>query len=147
MSSVIEIKARGIVRGSAQGPALVSQEGISFLGDLDISTGVVVNKIHPLLGQSVAGTVLVIPYSVGSAGAWRFLYQLCVHNTGPVAIVQNTLPDPSLVQGAILAGVPIVCEPETDVIELINTCDHVEVDGSIGLVKITHGGLDFSGEL
>ncbi len=137
MSPVIEIKVRCIVQGLSHGPALVSRQPISFLGDLDISTGKIVNRTNSLHGQSVAGTVLVMPYSSGSAGAWRFLYQLCVHDTGPVAIVQNALPDPSLVQGAILAGIPVVCEPEVDVTALVNARDDVEVDGINGLIKVT----------
>jgi uncharacterized protein len=134
---VLEIHARGIVRGTASGPALVSSEPISFLGDLDIRSGKVVNKRHPLLGVSLKGTVLVLPHSIGSAGAWRFLYQLFVHSTNPVAIVQHKLPDSSLVQGAILSKVPIVCEPDVDILTVIHTGDLVEVDGSTGLVRVT----------
>lgn len=132
-----EFRARGIVRGSASGPALVSSEAISFLGDLDIRSGKIVNKRHPLVGVSLKGTVLVLPHSVGSAGAWRFLYQLFVHHTNPVAIVQKKLPDSSLVQGAILAHIPIVCEMEEDILTLIRTGDLVEVDGTNGLVRVT----------
>ena len=135
--AVREIHARGIVRGTASGPALVSSEAISFLGDLDIRTGSVVNKRHPLVGVSLKGTVLVLPHSIGSAGAWRFLYQLFVHHTNPVAIVQHKLPDSSLVQGAILAKVPIVCEPDADILTVIRTGDLVEVDGTTGLVRVT----------
>jgi predicted aconitase with swiveling domain len=135
--TVREIRARGIVRGTAAGPALVSMEAISFLGDLDIRTGSVVNKRHPLLGVSLKGTVLVLPHSIGSAGAWRFLYQLFVHGTNPVAIVQHKLPDSSLVQGAILAKIPIVCEPDADILAVIRTGDLVEVDGTSGLVRVT----------
>jgi phosphomecalonate degydratase small subunit len=132
-----EFRARGIVKGTASGPALVSSAPISFLGDLDIRSGKVVNKGHPLLGVSLKGTVLVLPHSVGSAGAWRFLYQLYVHHTHPVAIVQNKLPDSSLVQGAILASVPIVCDPDEDVVATIHTGDLVEVDGTNGIVRVT----------
>jgi predicted aconitase with swiveling domain len=131
-----QIRARGIVRGNASGPALVSSEAISFLGDLDIMSGCVVNKRHPLLGVSLKGVVLVIPHSIGSAGAWRFLYQLKVHGTNPVAIVQQKLPDSSLVQGAILANVPIVCEPDADILTVIRTGDLVEVDGTTGIVRV-----------
>jgi predicted aconitase with swiveling domain len=81
--------------------------------------------------------VLVLPHSVGSAGAWRFLYQLYVHHTNPVAIVQNKLPDSSLVQGAILAKVPIVCDPDEDILTTIHTGDLVEVDATNGLVRVT----------
>ena len=135
-----EIRGRGIVKGRAGGPALVSQEEINFLGDLDIRSGEIVGGVSSLRGQRVSGTVLVIPHSVGSAGAWRFLYQLFVHGTHPVAIVTKALPDSSLVQGAILAGIPIVCEPAEDVLQVIKTGDHVEVDGTDGAVRVTPAG-------
>jgi predicted aconitase with swiveling domain len=138
---VREIHARGIVRGRASGPALVANEAISFLGDLDIMSGCVVNKRHPLLGVSLKRTVLVLPHSIGSAGAWRFLYQLKVHGTNPVAIVQHKLPDSSLVQGAILAKVPIVCEPDADILTVIRTGDLVEVDGTTGLVRVSSAAV------
>jgi len=136
LSGPTEIRARGIVRGSARGPALVSPEAISFLGDLDIKSGKIVNKRHPLLGVSVKGAVLVLPHSIGSAGAWRFLYQLFVHGTHPVAIVQQKLPDSSLVQGAILAKIPILCEPSEDILTAIHTGDDVAVDADAGIVRV-----------
>ncbi len=139
MNGRYRIAARGIVPGKASGPALVSTEGLSFLGDLDIRSGRVVNRTHEMRGRSVTGTVLVLPHSVGSAGAWRFLYQLQVHGTHPVAIVQNALPDSSLVQGAILGGIPVVCEPEVDVTTAIRSGDTVEVDGGTGVVSIWPG--------
>jgi predicted aconitase with swiveling domain len=134
--SVREIKARGIVRGQASGPALVSKVALSFLGDLDIGSGEVVAHGSNLRGQSLAGKVIVMPVSIGSAGSWRFLYQLFVHKTHPLAIVCVKLVEPSLVQGAILAKVPIVCEPEADVISEIHDGDIVDVDGDTGLLRV-----------
>jgi predicted aconitase with swiveling domain len=133
---VREIPARGIVRGVASGPALVSPQPLSFLGDLDIRTGNVVSRTSSIFGQSVAGRVLVIPRSIGSAGAWRFLYQLSVHGTHPAAIVSVALPEPSLVQGAILAGVPIVASVTEDVFRLIQPGDLVTVDGTLGRIQL-----------
>ena len=127
--AVREIRARGIVRGTASGPALVSSEAISFLGDLDIRTGSVVNKRHPLVGVSLKGTVLVMPYTRGSAGAWRFLYQLFKHGNHPVAIVTTGVPDPSVVQGAILAGIPCACAPEEPL--SVANGQRVEVEASL----------------
>jgi predicted aconitase with swiveling domain len=133
------IRGRGIVRGTATGTALISPEPISFLGDLDIQTGQVVNSTLTLYGQSVAGRVLVIPYSVGSAGAWRFLYQLSVHGTNPSAIVTQAAPDSSLVQGAILAKVPLVCDLEPARFAALRTGDELTVDGTIGMVTVVAG--------
>lgn len=105
------ITGRGIVDGDAEGLALMSP-ALSFLGDIDIRTGNIVGDVGSVKGQSVKGRILVMPYSRGSAGAWRFLYQLSKLDTQPVAIVTDDLPDPSLVQGAILAKVPMVCALE-----------------------------------
>jgi hypothetical protein len=129
------IRGRGIVRGRAAGAALVAREPISFLGDVDIRTGTIVGALPSVSGRSLAGKVLVFPASIGSAGAWRFLYQLYRHGTHPVALVCRELPDPSVVQGAILAGIPIVCEPEEDVLSQIADGDQVEVDGS-GMIVV-----------
>jgi predicted aconitase with swiveling domain len=84
--------------------------------------------------------VLVFPASMGSAGAWRFLYQLYMHGTHPAAMISREPPDPSLVQGAILAGIPMLCEPAEDVIATIDSGDRLEVDGDAGLVRVVAAG-------
>lgn len=130
------VRARGIVKGRASGEALVGREALSFLGDLEINTGRVVGDLPSLRGQSVAGRVLLLPASLGSAGAWRFIYQLHAHGTHPLAMVFAELPDPSVVQGAILSGIPVVSEPEADVLTLIPDGALVTVDGDLGLIEI-----------
>jgi predicted aconitase with swiveling domain len=130
VSALRIIRGRGIVKGRACGPALVAQEPISFLGDVDIRTGRIVGALPSVRGRCLAGTVLVFPASIGSAGAWRFLYQLYRHNTHPVALVCRELPDPSVVQGAILAKIPVVCAPEENVLATIADGELLEVDGS-----------------
>ena len=119
--------ARGLVDGRASGPALVSQEAISFLGDVDIRSGRVVGALPSVKGRALGGMVLVMPYTRGSAGAWRFIYQLFKHGHAPAAIISGTLPDPSVVQGAILAGVPIACEPADPEVLRIRDGAQVEI--------------------
>ena len=133
-----EIKARGIVDGSASGPALIGDEAISFLGDVDIGSGQIVGDLPSLKNASVRGTVLIFPYTRGSAGAWRFLYQLFKHGNHPVALITDSVPDPSVVQGAILAGIPILCEPARQLKGLIASGDpvSVEVTGEAGLIRL-----------
>lgn len=134
----IEIAARGIVSGKACGPALVSAEAVSFLGDVDIRSGRIVGDLASVRNASLRGTVLFMPYSRGSAGAWRFLYQLFKHGNHPVAIVTGTLPDPSVVQGAILAGIPIVCEPAQPLDGRLVNGERVEVESEAerGVIRI-----------
>lgn len=134
------LSARGIVKGEATGPALVSPRPVSFLGDIDIRTGTVVSTTSPIAGRTVGGFVLVVPASIGSAGAWRFLYQLHVHETNPVAIVSLALPDSSLVQGAILAGIPIVTDVDVPAVDTFVDGEYLTVDGTNGVVW-RHGSV------
>jgi predicted aconitase with swiveling domain len=128
------IAGRGIVKGRASGPVLIATEAISFLGDVDINTGTVVGDLPSVHGQSVKGRVLVFPYSRGSAGAWRFLYQLFKHGNHPVAIVSRDTPDPSVVQGAILAGIPIVSDVPMEAWGNMENGRILSVDGGTGEV-------------
>jgi predicted aconitase with swiveling domain len=139
---MITLKARGIVEGRASGPALIGDEAISFLGDVDIGSGRIVGDLPSLANASVRGTVLIFPYTRGSAGAWRFLYQLFKHANHPVALITTTVPDPSVVQGAILAGIPILCEPERPLKGLVGNGARVavEVTGETGLIRLDDAG-------
>ena len=65
---------RVIREGNAEGSALVSSEPVSFYGGVDLDTGVVVERDHPLHGEALAGRVLVIPRGKGSTvGSWAIL--------------------------------------------------------------------------
>jgi predicted aconitase with swiveling domain len=130
------IRARGLVAGVAEGRALVSPDPISFLGDVAITSGEIVADNSRIKGRVLAGTVLVFPGSMGSAGAWRFLYQLYKHGTHPVALVACTLPDPSVVQGAILSDIPVVCQPSEEVLATIADGDLLRVDGAAGTITV-----------
>ncbi|MBY8978057.1 DUF126 domain-containing protein [Rhodobacteraceae bacterium NNCM2] len=128
-------RGRGVVKGTASGPALLSNTSLSFLGDLDIRSGKVVGESSDLLGSCVTGAVLLLPATRGSAGAWRFLYQLKVHRTHPAAIVTQEMPDPSVVQGAILAGVPVVANASDNLWREIRDGHILTVDGTTGRIK------------
>lgn len=135
MDPKYKIKSRVIVKGKACGPALVSHETISFLGDLEIQTGKVVGELPSVKNQSISGKILLMPGSRGSAGSWRFLYQMYKHKTHPLALLSKNLPDPSVVQGAILSGIPILCDFEKDIMEIVKNNDLIEItdDGTISV--------------
>ena len=127
------------MRGIARGAVLLSARPFSFLGDVDIRTGKVIGRLSDLVGRNVAGRVLVVPATRGSAGAWRFLYQLRQHGTHPVAIVTDELPDPSVVQGAILSGIPIVAGAAAELGAIAGDDQAVEIDGETGTVRLLEG--------
>ncbi|MEM3571460.1 MAG: DUF126 domain-containing protein, partial [Candidatus Bathyarchaeia archaeon] len=60
------LKGRGIVKGYAEGKAIVSKEPISFLGGVDPKTGIVIEKNHELKGKKIAKKIFIFPYGKGS---------------------------------------------------------------------------------
>lgn len=136
----VRIRGRGVVKGTARGAALLSGTPISFLGDLDIRTGRVTGTLSDLCGRSVAGRILVVPSTRGSAGAWRFIHQLRQHGTHPLALLTDELPDPSVVQGAILSGIPVVAGVASAVGRAAGDNSLLAVDGDAGTVDILDDG-------
>lgn len=101
------LEGRVIHPGRAQGPALVSHEPISFLGEVDPETGLVVDPQHPLSGCDVGGCVLVFPTGKGSTVGSYVLYQLARNGHAPVALV-NARCEAIVAVGAIIAGIPAI---------------------------------------
>lgn len=130
------VSARGLAEGDAHGPLLVTPP-ISFLGDIDIRSGRIVGALEGVQGKSVQGVVLVTPSTRGSNGSWRFLYQLYKFGQHPAAIVTDAVPDPSLVQGAILAGVPVVCAPDLPIRDFPQSGAMLRVTSSNGVGTIS----------
>lgn len=121
------MKGRIIKEGRAQGTALVSPEPIGFLGGVDPETGLVIEKGHPLEGQSVAGRVLVFPTGKGSTVGSYTLYRLARKGLAPAAII-NAQSEPIVAVGAIIADIPMVDQVD---IERIVTGDQVSIEGEV----------------
>ena len=132
----IILKGRGVVKGVGEGEALVTSQGISFTGGVDIESGIIVEKHHELEGKSIVNKVLVFPAGKGSVGASSELYHASKAGTAPRAIINKQL-DPPLVFGAILVNLPLICDLDKDPIETIKTGDYVKVDATRGIVEIT----------
>ncbi len=102
-----ELNGRVIRSGRASGDALVSTEPISFYGGVDLDTGRVVERGHPLEGELLAGRVLVIPRGKGSTvGSWAIL-RLQRRGLGPAAILCERC-ETIVAVGTILAEIPCV---------------------------------------
>jgi len=129
------IRARGIVRGRVEAEALVCQKAFSFLGDVDMDTGVIIAKGHEHEGESIAGKVMIYPETKGSSGGCIVLMTLAKRGKQPAAIVLEKPADPNIVEGAILAGVALVCEPEESLVASVPNGATVAVDGTTGEVS------------
>lgn len=126
------VKGKGICPGKAEGYALVTREPIGFYGGVDVKSGKIIEKGHPLEGKGVKGKVLVFPHGKGSTVGSYIIYGLRKHGNAPVAIVTESI-DTVVAAGVILAGIP--CVDGID-IGLIEEGDFVVVDGTKGEVTV-----------
>ena len=118
------MKARTIYPGKVKGVALVSHEPIGFYGGIDMKTGIVIEKGHPLEGKSVKGKILVFPYGKGSTVGSYVIYGLKKNGVAPLAII-NKETETIVATGVILAAIP--CVDGVD-IEKIKDGNIVEID-------------------
>ncbi|KPV61456.1 MAG: hypothetical protein AOA65_2273 [Candidatus Bathyarchaeota archaeon BA1] len=126
------LRGRSIVPGHCRGLALVSMKPISFLGGVDPSSGLIIERDHDLRGRSMMGRVLFFPHGHGSTVGSYVLYSLAKRGVGPKAII-NQAADPVVVAGAIIADIPMIDQID---IQQIRMDDDVEVDCGRGIVKI-----------
>ena len=126
------LEGRKVAKGNAEGEAIVSTDGISFYGGVEPETGKVVEKGHPLEGQSVTGKILVFPTGKGSTVGSYTLYDMKKRGTAPAAIINKEI-ETIVAVGAIISEIP--CVDKID-IEKIKTGDKVTVDAEAGKVEV-----------
>jgi predicted aconitase with swiveling domain len=132
----ITIKCKKILGGVASGEAIVSHVPLSLAGETDESAGKIRKKGHELEGMSVAGKILIYPESKGSSFAGVYLKTWAYFKHQPKAIIMAKQPDHSTIQGIIVAGIPAVCRPERNPLEVIKTGDFVEVNATDGVITV-----------
>jgi predicted aconitase with swiveling domain len=128
----MKLEGRKIYKGTAEGEAIVTKDGISFYGGVDPDTGKVVEVGHELEGQSITGKVLVFPTGKGSTVGSYTMYRMKKSNTAPVAIVNKQI-DTIVAVGCIISEIP--CVDNID-IENIKTGQNIVVNGSDGIIEV-----------
>ena len=137
------INCRKISRGQANGSVIISQEPLSFLGGVDPQTGNITDREHDLYQQNIRNKILVIPSGKGSTVGSYVIFQMAKNNTAPLAIIAMEA-EPIIATGAIMASIPMVDQPEENVLELLKEGDLVEVDADQGIIEIKTNKKDFS---
>jgi len=122
-----------------EGQALVSAHGFSARYDLNRKLGTFSREAHDLYGQSVVGRVLVHPTAKGGvATAWALL-EMRECGTAPLGLIFSTT-NPIMVQGAVLAGLPLMHRLEPDPPSTIRTGDWLRLDPAVGTVAVWRAG-------
>ncbi|MHA2357359.1 MAG: aconitase X swivel domain-containing protein [Candidatus Heimdallarchaeaceae archaeon] len=122
-----ELTVRSIVEGEIEGEIIVSPIEISFLGGIDPETGIIIDSENPIKGQSIVNKIFVFPKSKGSTVGSYIIYGLKVNDVAPLALVANEA-ETIVIAGAILADIPLVDQPNEDIIQLVKTGDVLKID-------------------
>lgn len=137
-SLVATVKAR-VVGSSVSGIAIVSPVPISFLGDVDRTSGNVIAPENPLYGVSIAGKVLVTERTRGSTVGAYILYALAKRGKAPRAIVVSK-PDPVIIAGAVISRITYAYNVPHEVVKIVRCGDLVEIDAERGEVRVWREG-------
>ncbi len=135
MGKLIILKGRTVNPGKAEGEAIVSRTPLSFLGELDPSTGKIISPSHEHFGQSVKDKILVCPTGKGSSTGPSIAYLAKRAGNMPSAMVITEV-EPVLAAAILTADVPAVDRLDQDPLEVIRTGDYVRVDADEGTVEI-----------
>jgi phosphomecalonate degydratase small subunit len=104
---MIEISCHKVASGCATGEALATTLPLSFLGNVDSETGIVVDPDHELYGKCISGKILIFPEGKGSTVGSYVIYQLKKRRKAPAAMI-NVRSEPIIAVGAIMSEIPLV---------------------------------------
>lgn len=130
-----QYKCHKISGGKVTGELLFSDDGICFYL-VEPTTGKIIEKEHPLYGQSISGKILVFPYGKGSSVVQADgMYQLKMKHKEPAGmIVVNA--DTTLAASAIILDAPMVNKMNSDFYKELHNGDLVELDADNGILTI-----------
>src|SRR5262245_9996246 len=94
---------RCLVPGHATGDVLYSTVPLSFWMGIDTETGSIIDRHHPLCGETVTGKIFVLPGARGSCSGSCGLLELIHNDRGPAALVFEQ-DEAILTLGAMIAG-------------------------------------------
>ena len=121
-----------LVEGSASGPVLTCDTGISFWGGIDPLSGRVIDVHHPNHGDCVSGCVLAMPTSRGSCSGSGVLLELALNGKAPAALLfcedEETLTLGALVASRIFGKTVPVCRISPMIFERVKKAETVTLD-------------------
>jgi predicted aconitase with swiveling domain len=92
-----------LVDGTASGHLMVLTDPLSFWGGVDPATGTIIDRSHPAVGASVAGTILFMPHGRGSSSSASVIAETIRNGAGPLGFILGE-PDEIVVTGVFVAN-------------------------------------------
>ncbi|HEV8309984.1 MAG TPA: DUF126 domain-containing protein [Methylomirabilota bacterium] len=116
------------------GELVLSRDTFSIRYDMDRETGVVSRPGHALEGRSLAGKIVYFPAVQGGVAAgWAFL-ALARRGVAPAGLLFGRT-NPVMVQGLVLAGIPVMHRVAPDPFTVLATGDRVRMSPGRGVVE------------
>jgi predicted aconitase with swiveling domain len=118
-----------------EGEILLSRDTFSIRYDMDRETGVISRRGHALEGRSLAGRIVYFPAVQGGVAAgWAFL---AIQGRGhaPAGVVFGRT-NPVMVQGLVLAAIPVMHRVRPDPFTVLETGDRVRMCPARGVVEL-----------
>lgn len=109
---------RRIVGGTGEGKTLVTMQPINFLAMINAKTGTITDPLHELHDKSLKGSVLILPYAIGSSVGAYAIYSLKEYGNAPSAVVCSKV-DITTASGCALAEIPVVDLPDGTPISIL----------------------------
>ncbi len=128
----VDIEARVLIAGSADGPSLVLDDTLSFWGGFNPVNGEIIDVHHPQYRQRVGGKILCMPQSKGSAGTPGGIAETLRNGSGPLAFVLGE-PDVNISVGTLVANrlydmnIPVL-EISLEQMKQIKTGEAISID-------------------
>ncbi len=118
-----------------EGPILLSKDTFSIRYDMDRETGVISRKGHALEGESLEGKIVYFPAVQGGVAAgWAFL-ALVHRGVAPAGLLFGRT-NPVMIQGLVLARIPVMHRVSPDPFTVLETGDRVRMSPRRGVVEL-----------
>jgi predicted aconitase with swiveling domain len=137
--------AQVLVSGTAEGAVIGTDTMISFWGGVDPASGRVIDRRHPLHGQTLTGKVFVLPKGKGSSTGSAVLLDALVAGHAPAGILLNRV-DEIISLGVVVyeaffgRTIPVIVLDDRAFAQAL-AADHacIAADGSVVLDEVRHG--------
>lgn len=136
-----QFTGRGCASGEVIAEAVVALEPFGFWQGIDPATGIVINRRHALLGESLAGKAFVFSYGRGSTGNPGVFMEAVRNKVAPAALIA-VRAEPMITLCAILAEqfygvqIPVVDALPEGFYAGIRSGAKVQISGDGGTVEI-----------
>ena len=124
-----------IVGGTGEGEMLVTTKPINFLAMVNAKNGTISDPLHELYGRSLKGSILILPYAIGSSVGAYVIYSLKEYGNAPSAVVCSRV-DITTASGCALANIPVVNLPQGIGLSQLEQGRKAKVDADAGTITL-----------